>query len=475
MGSEKLEIKIKLPPFVKTILTKFEDAGFEIYIVGGAVRDILMKKKVIDWDFTTNATPEQILELFPEGFYDNVFGTVGIADKSSPRPYEITTFRRELGYTDKRRPDRVEWGKSLKEDLERRDFTINAMALALEYKSKRVEEHEKKTPTLPLSRSYTLRLFDPFKGREDLKNKIIRAVGKAVERFGEDALRMMRAVRLAAELGFVIEHSTFEAIKRHAYSINIIAAERVRDELFKILGSDYPYEGIMMLKNSALLEQILPELEETFGVEQKSPGRHHMHDVGTHSLLSLKHCRSQDPLVRFATLIHDIGKPATQKVGKDGVITFYNHEVVGARIAKKIADRLRLSKKQRELLWTLVRWHQFTVDERQTDSAIRRFIKRVGKENLEAMLDLRVGDRLGGGARETSWRLEKFKKRLEEVQKQPFSLTDLKVNGNDVMKILGIKPGPRVGEVLEKLFAEVEEDQKKNNRKYLLARIKEVK
>lgn len=444
-------MKVPLPPFVKNILKKFQGAGFEIYIVGGAVRDILMDKRVIDWDFTTNATPEQILELFPEGFYDNQFGTVGIAHKSSPKPYEITTFRREIGYTDKRRPDKVEWGKSLEEDLARRDFTINALAL-----------------------NPQLKLIDPFGGQEDLKNKIIRAVGNPVERFNEDALRMMRAIRIASELGFVIEEETFEAIKLHASLIQHIAAERIRDELFKILASSYPYEGMMMLRNSGLMAQILPELEETFGVEQKSPGRHHIYDVGTHSFLALKHCPSKDPLVRLATLLHDIGKPKTHKVTGDGVVTFYNHEVVGARLAKGIAGRLRLSKKQRERLWTLVRWHQFTVDERQTDSAIRRFIRRVGKENIQDMLDLRVGDRLGGGARETSWRLEKFKKRLEEVQKQPFSVHDLKVTGNDVMEILGIPPGPKVGEVLEKLFAEVEKDQKKNTRKYLLNRIREI-
>lgn len=444
-------MKVTFPPFVKKILEKFQDANFEIYVVGGAVRDLLMDKKVIDWDFTTNATPEQILELFPEGFYDNVFGTVGIADKSSPKPYEITTFRREMGYSDKRRPDYVEWGKTLEEDLARRDFTINAMAL-----------------------DPKLNLIDPFKGQEDLKNKIIRAVGDPVQRFNEDALRMMRAVRIASELAFTIEHNTFEAIKLHSGSINQIAWERIRDELFKILASDNPYEGILMLRNSGLLEQILPELEAAFGVEQKSPGRHHIYDVGTHLTLSLKHCPSKDPLVRFATLIHDIGKPKVQKAKENGTITFYNHEVVGARMAKEIADRLRLSKKQKERVWTLVRRHQFTVDERQTDSAIRRFIKNVGRENIQDMLDLRTGDRLGGGARETSWRLEKFKKRIEEVQKQPFSIQDLKVNGNDVMKILGMPSGPKVGEVLNKLFAEVEEDQKKNTRRYLLARIKEV-
>lgn len=469
-------MEVKLPPFVKKIIENFDKAGFEIYIVGGAVRDILTGKKVADWDFTTNATPEEILKIFPEGFYDNQFGTVGIAHPSSLRPYEITTFRKEFGYSDKRRPDRIELGKTLEEDLARRDFTINAMALHQEtVHSAQDIGRKQKTSHSPMHYALcTMHLIDLYNGQEDLKNKIIRAVGNPVKRFNEDALRMIRAVRIAAELGFTIEHKTFEAIKLHAGSIKQIAAERVRDELFKTLKSDYPYEGIIMLRNSSLIQQILPEFEEAFGVEQKSPGRHHIYDVGTHSLLALKHCPSKDPLVRFATLIHDIGKPKTQKIVDEGIITFYNHEVVGAGMAKKIADRLRFSGKDRDRLFRLVRWHQFTVDERQTDSAIRRFIRNVEIENLQDMLNLRVGDRLGGGARETSWRLEKFKKRLSEVQKQPFSIKDLKVNGRDVMKILGIKPGPKVGEILNQLFEEVEQDPSKNTREHLLQRIKEI-
>lgn len=450
----------QLPPFVVKIVRRLEKAGFEAYIVGGAIRDLLMNRQVTDWDFTTNATPEQILEVFPEGFYNNVFGTVGLSHPSSDKPYEITTFRREFEYTDKRRPSKVEWGKTLEEDLSRRDFTINAMAIQV--------------ATLPEDNP-SYKIIDPFGGQKDLEKKIIRAVGDPVERFNEDALRMMRAIRIAAELGFEIEKETFEAIKLHAQFINQISQERIKDELFKILRSDYPYEGMAMLYNSGIIAKILPEVETMFGVEQKSPGRHHIYDVGTHSLLALKFCPSNDPLVRFATLLHDVGKPKTQRITETGTITFYNHEIVGANIARKIADRLRLSKKETEKLVILIRRHQFTVDERQTDSAIRRFIKTVGKENIQDMLNLRIGDRLGGGAKETSWRLEKFKQRIEEVQKQPFSVKDLKINGHDIMHALGLKPGKQVGEILEKLFKEVEENQTKNDREYLLQRIKELK
>ena len=229
-----------------------------------------------------------------------------------------------------------------------------------------------------------------------------------------------------------------------------------------------------MFKNSGLMKEVLPEMESTFGVEQKSPGRHHIYDVGIHSLLSLKYCKSADPIVRLATLIHDIGKPVTFKKLENGTITFYNHEIVGAAIARRIADRLKFSNQQKIKLVTLVRRHQFTVDERQTDSAVRRFIRNVGQQNLKDILDLRVADRLGGGASETSWRLEEFKKRLIEVQKQPFAVADLKINGNDIMKILRLRPGPKVGEILNKLFKEVVEKKIENERTKLLQRLKEI-
>jgi tRNA nucleotidyltransferase/poly(A) polymerase len=468
---------VQLPAEVVKIIRVFEKNGFEIYIVGGAVRDMLMEKPVYDWDFTTNATPQKMLKLLQkmDAYYSNEFGTVGIPNASEgERPFEITTYRTEHGYSDLRRPDNVSWGKSLEEDLKRRDFTINSMALAL---GKTEAQKNKGTKEKKLSMHYVLcsmNLIDLYDGQKDLDKKLVRAVGDANERFGEDALRMMRAVRIAAELGFTIEQKTLDAIKTNATLINKIAKERVKDELFKILASAFPYEGIMILKNVGLMEQILPEMEKTFGVEQKSPGRHHIHDVGTHSMLSLKYVsqKNKDPLVRLATMIHDIGKPQTFKILPNGVITFYNHEVVSTKMASSIADRLRFSNKEKQKLLTLVRWHQFSVDERQTDSAIRRFIRKVGKENIADMLDLRVGDRLGGGARETSWRLEEFKKRLIEVQKQPFSLKDLKISGNDVMEILKLKPGPKVGEVLNKTFEMVENKELENKKPQLIKFIK---
>jgi len=439
-----------LPESVTDILQKFDKAGYEIYIVGGAVRDILMGKSANDWDFTTNATPEQILKVIPGGLYNNQFGTVFTDNPDEEnKPHEITTFRKEEGYSDARHPDKVTWGKTLDEDLSRRDFTINALAL---------DKNSK--------------VIDLFKGQEDIKSKLVRAVRDPNERFSEDALRMMRAVRIAAELGFTVEEKTFEAIKKNASLINKIAKERVKEELFKIIASPNPYEGILLFKNSGLTAEILPEFDKCFGVEQKSPGRHHIYDVGNHLLMALKFCKSTDPVTRFATLIHDIGKPQTYKKLANGTITFYNHEMVSTRIAENIADRLRFSKKERDKFVTLVRWHQFTVDEKQTDNALRRFLRNVGLENVEDMLALRVGDRLGGGARETSWRLEEFKKRLLEVQKQPFSIHDLKIDGNDVMKELKLKPGPEIGKILESLFEKVVNKEIPNEKAALLKSLK---
>lgn len=385
-------MQFNIPQEVCEILKKMQDTNFEIYIVGGAVRDIILGKAVDDWDYTTNATPQDLLKVFPDGYYDNKFGTVGIPSKTGLDPHEITTFRTESGYSDKRRPDKVSWGKTLKEDLQRRDFTINAMALK------------------PVGKNFEV--IDLYNGEKDLKAKIVRAVGEPGDRFSEDALRLIRAVRIATQLGFTIEDKTFEAIKTNATLIGRIAKERVRDELLKILASPHPDVGIVMLKDSNLLEEILPEASKMFGVEQKSPERHHIYDVGTHALMSLKFCKSTDPITRFATFIHDIGKPQTFKKSSTGLITFYNHEVVGTQIAKRIAQRLRFSKRQTDKLLTLVRWHQFTVDEHQTDGATRRFIKHVTPQYLEDMLALRTGDRLGGGAKETSWRLEEFKKKI---------------------------------------------------------------
>lgn len=437
-----------LPDYVSDIIKKFSQADFQIYIVGGAVRDLLLGRSVADWDFTTDAKPEEILKLFPNGFYDNKFGTVGIPVEG--QVFEVTTMRKEGTYKDHRHPAEIIWTNKIEEDLSRRDFTINAMAL-----------------------SSSGEIIDLFEGQKDLKNRLIRAVSDPTTRFQEDALRMIKAFRLASQLEFEIEKETFESIRQNRQLISLISWERVRDELFKLLSGMNPYIGIVRFREAGILEIILPELEKCFGIKQEGPKHDRVYDVGEHSLLSLKESPSKDPLVQLAVLLHDIGKADTVKVEEDGNVTFYNHDVVGGHLALKIADRFRLSKAQKDKLFKLIRWHLFTVDENQTDSAIRRFITNIGVENIDDMMDLRIADRLGGGTQKAvSWRMEEFQRKIKQVLTKPFSVTDLKVNGEDVMKVLNIPPSRKVGEILNKLFEEVLVDASLNNREYLLDAIK---
>jgi tRNA nucleotidyltransferase (CCA-adding enzyme) len=441
---------MELPSDVKNIMNKFQKAGYQIYIVGGAVRDLLMDRQVNDWDFTTDATPEEILKVIPEGFYDNKFGTVGL--NVGDEVFEITTMRKEGDYKDFRHPTKVGWTNKIEEDLARRDFTINALALSADEK-----------------------IIDPFLGQQDIREKIIKTVGDPNNRFREDALRLIRAIRIATQLEFDIDKNTFAAIQDNKELIKEVTNERIRDELFKLLSSTNPYVGIIKLREAGILQIILPELERCFGLVQEGPKHDRIYDIGEHNLLSLKHCPSSDPLVRLAALLHDTGKPDTYEVDTSGNVTFYNHEVAGGKIVLQIAKRFNLSKKQTDKLYRLVRWHLFTVDENQTDSAIRRFIKNTGVENIEDMMAVRVGDRLGGGTKNAiSWRMEKFNERIKQVLTKPFSISDLKINGLDVMKELNINPGPKVGEILQKLFEEVLEDSSKNTRDFLLKRLKDI-
>jgi len=441
-----------IPEKVRKIIDKFQKTGAEIYVVGGAVRDLLLGREIKDWDFTTNITPEEMKKLFPKNsFCNNDFGTFSVVEKNG-EIFEITTFRTEHGFSDSRHPDEVKWGKSLEEDLERRDFTVNAIALEIQNNG-------------------NIKIIDPFEGQIDLKNKLIRTVGNPDDRFVEDALRLMRAIRIGGQIGFEIEEKTMESIQKNAKLINNIAGERIRDELFKILLSPTPSRGIMLMKNSGLLAQVIPELLEGVDMVQKG---HHIDDVWNHNLKALDNCDSKNPITKLAALLHDVGKP-TVMLGSGEARTFHNHEILGSRIALKIGKRLRLSNQELDQLFKLVRWHMFTVQETQTDKAVRRFIRNITPAYIDEMIALRRGDRLGSGSKETSWRWELFKQRIVEVQKQPFAVKDLKVNGQDVMEILGVKPSRKVGEVLNAIFKEVEEDPKLNEREILLEKIKKFK
>ncbi|MCL4384484.1 CCA tRNA nucleotidyltransferase [Patescibacteria group bacterium] len=437
----------KIPKKVTDLMEKVEKAGGEIYIVGGAVRDLIIGREIYDWDFATNLTPEEMQKAFPKsGFYNNEFGTFRVVSKDK-EIFEITTYRSEKGYGDFRHPSEIQWGKTIEEDLSRRDFTVNAMAW----------RQAQGKPDL----------VDVFGGQEDIKNKLVRAVRDPEERFQEDALRILKAFRMAAQLGFMIEEKTLLAAEKKAPLLENISAERVRDELFKLLAGDQPAIALTLMKNTGVLQMILPELLEGYGVSQKG---HHIYDVWTHSINALQNTDSHDPVTRLAVLLHDVAKPRVMK-GEGEARTFHNHEVVGARMAAAVGKRLRLSNKEMDQLFRLVRWHMFSTAESQTDSAVRRFIRHVTPELVNEMLSLRRADRLGSGAKESSWRLEDFKNRVVEVQKQPFSVKDLKIDGHDVMRVLGIKPGPKVGQILNDIFAEVERDPSLNEREVLLQKL----
>lgn len=481
-------MKVQLPKEVLAFVIILEQAGFEAHIVGGAVRDLLLQRPTQDWDFTTNAKPEEIQALFPESFYENTFGTVGVARehlwnqlldtevefaKKDNWVFEITTYRKEGTYKDSRRPENVTWGNTVEEDLQRRDFTMNAIALRIP----NWEEYERiltTFDTVPENIEVTAQRIDPFAGVQAIKNKQVTAVGDPNVRFEEDALRMLRAVRFAAQLEFLIDQNTLVALQKHADRIQNISWERIRDEFLKTLTTNNVEDALTIMYTTGLLQHILPEFLPTRGIEQRG---HHEHDVWTHSLRACQLCPSDDPVVKLAALLHDIAKPETQAPlpDTDGEYSFYNHEVIGARTARDIARRLRLSKNDVQRVFTLVRWHMFHYQPTMTDSAIRRFIRRVGKENIADIMALREGDRLGSGSKRTSWRLQEMQERIDAELNQPMSISEMTVDGEDVMRILNIPPGPEVGRVLGELFEDVFEHPEKNNREQLLQRLENMK
>lgn len=450
----------KIPNSVINILKQLEAAGFEAYVVGGCVRDLLVGREPKDWDITTNAKPEEIIKIFPDSFYENKFFTVGVKTEDEKIPIiEVTTFRIEQKYSDKRHPDEVKFAKSLAEDLGRRDFTINALAIRV------------KSPKVQKSKS-EYEIIDLFEGQKDLKNKIIRAVGNPDERFDEDALRMMRAIRFSSELNFKIETKTLEAIKKNSKNLQYVAEERIKDELQKIILSDKPSEGIELFHETGLLSFTIPELEKGYGVKQN---RHHIYTIYKHNLLSLKFCPSKKLEVRLAALLHDIAKPQTKR-GEGLDATFYNHDHVGKRVAEKILKRLRFSNGIIDKTILLIDNHMFYYNPDEVgESSVRRLIKKVGLENIKDLIDLRISDRLGSGVPKAKpYKLRHLEYIIDKVSQDAISVKMLKVNGNDLMKVLKIKPGPKIGAILDVLLSEVIEDAKKNTKKYLSQRALEL-
>jgi len=457
---------MQIPKEVQKIITKLQKSGFEAYIVGGCVRDILLGKKPKDWDITTNAKPKEIQKLFPKSFYENKFFTVGVqtgSEDETLKIIEVTTFRSEAKYTDKRHPDEVKPAKTLEEDLARRDFTVNAMALQIQNSKFKIQNDNAK-----------FKIIDPFGGQNDLKNRLIKTVGNPEARFQEDALRLMRAIRLATTLGFNIESKTGEALKENAGLLKMIAKERIADELKKIIMCKKADYGIELLREYGLLKYVLPELEEGWGVWQN---KHHKYTVWEHNLRSLRYAAEKEYSfeVRMASLLHDVGKPRTKR-GEGPDCTFYGHEVVGAKMVTQMLERLRFPKHEIEKIAILVRAHMFNYDpEVVTDSSVRRLVNKIGPENIRELVQLREADRIGSGVpKAIPYRLRHFMFRVEKVLRQPISRKMMKVNGNDLIKELKMEPGPRLGAVLDLLFEEVLDDPSRNDRKYLLGRAKEL-
>ncbi len=458
---------LKVPPEVNEVAKKLAEHKHESYLVGGCLRDLLMDRTPHDWDLATSATPAELQKIFPESVYENKFGTVGVkTDSENPelKIIEVTTFRKEGKYTDKRHPDEVTFAKDIEEDLSRRDFTVNAIAFDLNASSEGGSASGGKRSTL------NAQLVDPFGGEKDLKKKIIRAVGEPAERFNEDALRLMRAVRFSAQLDFDIEKETLAAIKKSAGLIEFIAKERIRDELSKLLIADKAAEGIVVMQETGLLKFVLPEVEEGVGVGQN---KHHIYSVFEHNWRSLEYAaKKKFPLdLRIASLLHDVGKPRTKK-GNGPDSTFYGHQVVGEKVALRLLDRLKYPKAMIEKVALLIREHMFVYDpESVTLRGVRRLISRVGQDNMGDLIKIREADRIGSGVPKAQpYRLRYLQAMIEKVKKDPIGPKMIAVNGTDIMKALKIEPGPVVGFIIAILLEEILDEPKLNNKEKLLDR-----
>jgi len=442
-------IKI-IHPVLKEIASIFSNNGKQVYLVGGAVRDMIRGKDIHDWDLATDALPQEVInfirraggKVIPTGIKH---GTVTVLYKKNSA--EVTTFRTESNYSDRRRPDNVQFSSDIKEDLSRRDFTMNAIAL-------RLPDGE---------------IVDPFNGADDIKAGIIRCVGNAGERFNEDGLRPLRAVRFSAQLGFEIEKNTLDAING-ALDVSVkVSWERVRDEIDKILASPVPSRGFLLMEKTGLLELFLKELAVCRDVEQKG---FHQFDVLDHSLLACDYAakKNYSHEVRLAALLHDIGKPSVRKMDESGVWTFYRHEEIGSSICHKILRRLRYSSEVIDSVCHLVKEHMFHYTEDWSAAAVRRFIARVGENALEDFYRLRRADSFALAGKETEpMNLTALVDRVEKVlaEDHAFTIKDLAVSGNDLMTI-GIESGKTMGIILKELLETVLDDPAQNTREKLL-------
>ncbi len=429
------------------VLRRLTNAGFEASLVGGCVRDLLAGGQPVDWDIATSAPPEETAALFPGSVWENRFGTVTLDG------IEITTYRSESGHADRRRPDAVAWGRSLRDDLSRRDFTINAIAWV----------------PVDLSRRRG-RVVDPFFGRDDLRARILRAVGDPQRRFSEDALRLLRAVRFATRFGMIVDAPTENAIRQLAPTAAGLSGERVRDELMRILASQVapPSRALLLMEDLGLLGVLLPELAALRGIPQGKalPG-----DALDHSLRTADALSAADPLLRLIGLLHDIGKASTLADGH-----FIGHETVGADLVRGLMRRLRFARAEIDHACHLIAQHMFAYSPDWTDAAVRRFIQRAGAGNLRDLFALRRADNAASGAAEPAvGGAPQLEARIaRELSASPLEPRQMAVNGDDLMAVLHLAPGPTIGRLLDALFAAVIDDPARNRRDELLAMAAEL-
>ncbi len=457
--------KYSIPDQIVSVVKTLEKANFEAYLVGGCVRDLLLGKKPKDWDITTNANPEEIVSLFPKTFYENDYGTVGVVNEQEQdatlKVVEVTPYRLESEYTNKRHPDKVTFSKNLEDDLKRRDLTINAIAL-------KIESGEKG--------KYKGHIVDPYKGQEAIRKGHLETVGSAEERISEDALRIMRSIRLAAELGFTISSETTEAIRKNAKLLKEISRERIRDEFNRIISSDRPEIGLIFMEKFGVLEYVIPEFIKGVGMKQNKA---HAYDVWEHSLKALQHAAKKgfSHETRLAVMFHDIGKIEARKWSDEkNDWTFHGHDVMGAKTTAKIMSRMLYPKKTIDFVTKMVRWHMFFSDtDKITLSAVRRLVRNVGKEAIWDLMNLRVCDRIGTGRpKEHPYRLRKFQSMVEEVMHDAISVGMLKINGLRIMEVTHEKPGKRVGFILHALLEEALDKPDINDEKMLEERAIEL-
>ncbi|MEZ4649227.1 MAG: CCA tRNA nucleotidyltransferase [Candidatus Eisenbacteria bacterium] len=439
-----------VPEEVRSIAARLREAGGQAWVVGGAVRDSILGREVRDWDLSTDLHPERIQSLFPHTVSVGAhFGTIVVVGREDE--YEVTTFREDLGYSDGRHPDSVRYSTRPEDDLARRDFTVNALAFDPE----------------------TNVLLDPFGGLADLAARVLRTVGPPHERFGEDALRILRAVRLSAQRGFTIEWETLRAVVQLAPTLPRVSAERIAAEMERVLGSEHAGAGLELLHETGLLARILPELVQCYGVAQNP---HHAYDVFYHTLAAVDGAEPEDRIVRWAALFHDVGKPETRVLGEH-TATFYSHQIRSEQHVRRALGRLRFSTEDRSAVAHLVRQHMFHYTPDWTDGAVRRFLRTVGPEQVRDLYRLRAADTRGNGKRtRIAPELAELAERIERIlaSDAALSVADLAVGGHELMDRFGRPPGKWIGAVLQALLEEVLEDPSLNEPDILLARAETV-